>query len=149
MYKRILIPTDGSDLAMAAARAGMEFAKEQRAEVIGIFVAPTYTNPVYVEMVPPSEQEYKDLLRRTGQAYLDEIQEAASAAGLQFSGLIEFSDSAAGEIVRSAEAHHCDLIFIGSHGRSGLSQLLLGSVTTKVLATCLIPVLVYRIKPQP
>jgi nucleotide-binding universal stress UspA family protein len=50
------------------------------------------------------------------------------------------------EIVRVAQETHCDLIFMGSHGRSGLGQLLLGSVTTRVLATCQIPVLVYRAK---
>jgi nucleotide-binding universal stress UspA family protein len=148
MYKRILIPTDGSDLSKAAARAGVEFAKDQRAEVYGIFVAPSYANPIYVEMVPPTEQEYKDLLRRKGLEYLGEIEEAATAAGLSFFGFIEFSDSAAGEIVRAAETYHCDLIFMGSHGRSGLGQLLLGSVTSRVLATCQIPVLVYRAKPE-
>lgn len=146
MYKRILIPTDGSDLAKAAARAGVEFASDQRAEVYAIFVAPQYVNPIYVEMVPPTEAEYKDLLRRKGQEYLDEIQEAAAAAGLQNFGFIEFSDSPAMEIVRVAEEYHCDLIFMGSHGRSGLGQLLLGSVTTRVLATTQIPVLVYRAK---
>jgi nucleotide-binding universal stress UspA family protein len=146
MYKRILIPTDGSELSKAAARAGVEFAKEQRAEVYGVFVAPQYVNPIYVEMVPPTEAEYKDLLRRKGQEYLDEIQVAATAAGLKSFGFIEFSDSAATEIVRIAEETHCELIFMGSHGRSGLGQLLLGSVTSRVLATCQIPVLVYRAK---
>jgi nucleotide-binding universal stress UspA family protein len=146
MYKRILIPTDGSDLAKTAARAGVEFAKEQRAEVYCVFVGPEFVNPIYVEMVPPTEAEYKDLLRRTGQEYLEEIQVAATAAGLESFGFIEFSDSPAMEIVRVAQETHCDLIFMGSHGRSGLGQLLLGSVTTRVLATCQIPVLVYRAK---
>ncbi|MDB5772180.1 MAG: universal stress protein [Burkholderia sp.] len=146
MYKRILIPTDGSDLASAAARAGVEFAKEQRAEVFTIFIAPPYANPIYVEMLPPTEAEYKDLLRRTGQQFINEVQEAATAAGLPSFGFIEFSDSPALEIVRIAEENHCDLIFMGSHGRSGLGKLFLGSVTSRVLATCDIPVLVYRAK---
>jgi nucleotide-binding universal stress UspA family protein len=146
MYKKILIPTVGSDLSKAAARAGVEFAKEQRADVFGIFVAPEYANPIYVEMVPPTEAEYKDALIKTGREYLSEIEQAANAAGLPFLGFIEFSNSPAIEIVRVAEENHCDLIFMGSHGRSGLGQLLLGSVTSRVLATCQIPVLVYRAK---
>jgi nucleotide-binding universal stress UspA family protein len=144
MYKRIVIPTDGSDLSKAAAQAGVAFAREQGAEVLGIFVAPEFVNPIYVEMIPPSEAEYKDTLKRIGQGYLDGIRDDALAAGLKFTGFIEFSDSPAHEIVVLAETHRCDLIFMGSHGRSGLGQLLLGSVTSKVLATCHIPVLVYR-----
>jgi nucleotide-binding universal stress UspA family protein len=144
MYKRIVIPTDGSDLAKAAARAGVAFAREQDAEVLGIFVAPEFVNPIYVEMIPPNEAEYKDMLSRIGRAYLDEIRDDALAAGLRFTGFIEFSDSPSHEIVALAESHRCDLIFMGSHGRSGLGQLLLGSVTSKVLAACRVPVLVYR-----
>jgi nucleotide-binding universal stress UspA family protein len=148
MYKRIVIPTDGSDLSRAAAQAGVAFAGEQSAEVLGIFVAPEFVNPIYVEMIPPSEAEYKAALTRIGQAYLDEIRDDVLAAGLSFTGFIEFSDSPSHEIVALAEAHRCDLIFMGSHGHSGLGQLLLGSVTSKVLATCRIPVLVYR-TPRP
>jgi nucleotide-binding universal stress UspA family protein len=144
MYKRILIPTDGSDLSKAAARDGVEFAQEQRADVVGIFVAPEFANPIYVEMIPPTEAEYKDALIKTGRQYLSEIEQAANAAGLPFLGFIEFSTSPAMEIVRVAEENRCDLIFMGSHGRSGLGQVLLGSVTSRVLATCQIPVLVYR-----
>ena len=52
-------------------------------------------------------------------------------------------------IVQGAIDYQCDLIFIGSHGRSGFSRLLLGSVTTKVLALTHSPVLVYRVKDEP
>jgi nucleotide-binding universal stress UspA family protein len=47
-------------------------------------------------------------------------------------------------IIAAADAHGCDLIFMASHGRSGVSALLLGSETQKVLAHSRIPVLVYR-----
>ena len=65
------------------------------------------------------------------------------------SAITAFADSAALKIVEVAEQHDCDLIFMGSHGRSGLGQLLLGSVTNKVLSHTLKPVLVHRLIKEP
>jgi nucleotide-binding universal stress UspA family protein len=149
MYKKMLIPTDGSDFSSSVALAGVEFAKQIDAELVGIFVAPEFQYPIYVEVLPPnypSDQEYQASMRKAGEAYLEVIQEAAQAAGLKFTGLVVFSDLTAQKIAHTAEELHCDLIFMGSHGRSGWGQLLLGSVTAKVLSTCQIPVLVHRIK---
>jgi nucleotide-binding universal stress UspA family protein len=149
MYKKILIPTDGSDVSISAALAGVEFAKQIGAEIVGIFVAPEFQYPIYVEVLPPnypSEQEHRESMRQAGEAYLRVIQDAAQTAGLNFSSQIIFSDLTAQKIAHAAEEQHCDLIFMGSHGRSGWGQLLLGSVTAKVLSTCAIPVLVHRIK---
>lgn len=153
LYKRILIPTDGSAVSSAAARAGVGFAKECNAETIGIHVAPEYMFPLYAQTVPPeippdypTEQEYKASARKAGEDYLKEIRDAAVAAGLTFTGVVVFSDSPAKEIVDAAEKYGCDLIFMGSHGRGGLGQLLLGSVASKVLSACRIPVLVYRLR---
>lgn len=148
-YQRILIPTDGSDISNAAAHAGIEFAKQLNAESIGIYVAPEYSFPIYTDSIPPNYptlDEYEALARKTGEKYLKEIQDAAVSAGLKFTPIIEFSDSPARQIVETAEKNGCDLIFMGSHGRGGLSRLLLGSITSKVLSTCQIPVLVYRAK---
>lgn len=149
MFKKILIPTDGSALATTAAQAGVEFAKQCDAEVVGVFIAPDYHYPIGVEIIPPSypsEEEYKVSIGRTGEAYLASVREAASAAGLKCSSVIAYSEQTALKIVEIAQQQQCDLIFIGSHGRSGLGQLLLGSVTTKVLALCDIPVFVFRLK---
>lgn len=152
MYKKILVPTDGSSIATAAARAGVEFARQSRAEVVGIFVAPDYQYPIYTEMLPPdyqTEEEYKASMRKAGGGYLGEIRKAADAGKVKFSQTIAFSDRTAQQIVDTAQRNGCDLIFIGSHGRSGWGQLLLGSVTSKVLSACEIPVLVYRLTKKP
>lgn len=152
MYKKILIPTDGSELSSATALAGVEFAKQNGIEIVGIFVAPEYQYPIYVEMIPPSyptEEEYQASMRKAGEIHLGAIQSAAESAGVKFSGSTVFSDAIAREIVRAAVDHGCDLIFMGSHGRSGWGQAILGSVTTKVLSTCQIPVLVHRLKKEP
>ncbi len=152
MYKKILIPTDGSDISNAAALAGVEFAQQLGAEVIGLFVSPEYQYPVFIEIIPPnfpSEDEYKASMQKVGEIHLQVIADAAKATGVKSSGITVFSDAAAREIVHTAEQHACDLIFIGSHGRSGWGQALLGSTTSKVLSSCQIPVLVYRLAKQP
>lgn len=152
MYNKILIPTDGSDISNAAARAGVEFAQQLGAEVIGLFVAPKYQYPVFIEIIPPSfptEDEYLDSMRKVGDMHLQVINDAAQAAGIKSTGITVFSDATAREIVHTAEQQACDLIFIGSHGRSGWGQALLGSTTSKVLSSCQIPVLVYRLAKQP
>jgi nucleotide-binding universal stress UspA family protein len=152
MYKKILIPTDGSDLSNATALAGVDFAKQVGTEIIGIFVAPEYQYPIYVEMIPPSyptEEEYQASMRKAGEVHLDAIRTAAGNAGVKFTGLIVFSDAVAREITHAAQENACDLIFMGSHGRSGWGQAILGSVTAKVLSTCQIPVLVHRMRKAP
>jgi len=151
LYKRILLPTDGSPFSNAAAQAGFEFAKELEAEIIGIYVAPLYSFVIYGEgaTIPANfimEDEYKNRARAAGEGYFKEVQDAASNAGLKFSCITLFSESPANCIVEAAEKNDCDLIFMGSHGRGALGRLLLGSVTAKVLSACQVPVLVYRDK---
>lgn len=151
MYQRVLIPTDGSVISNSAAHAGVAFALQINAEIIALYVAPEYQYPVYVEIIPPSyptEAEYEASMYKVGDIHLKTIKDEATASGLKFSGLTIFSDSTASQIVRTAEEYKCDLIFMGSHGRGGWGHLLLGSVTTKVLSLCQIPVLVYRLKKQ-
>lgn len=152
MYKKILIPTDGSDLSTETALAGVEFARQNQTDVIGIFVAPIFRNPVYVDMTAagyPTQAEYQESLRKEAEVYLGTIQKAAETGGVKFSGITVFSDAVAREIVHAAQENGCDLIFMGSHGRSGWGQAILGSVTNKVLSTCQIPVLVHRLKKEP
>lgn len=149
MYKRILLPTDGSELSHACVTAGLEFAQQLQAEVVAVYVAGNYQYPLYVDILPPNgptEEEYQAAMQTLAESYLQPAREAAAAAGLAYQEVIQFNDSTAKEIVHTAQEYACDLIFMGSHGRSGLGQFILGSVTTKVLSLCLIPVLVHRIK---
>ncbi|MGZ3240657.1 MAG: universal stress protein [Burkholderiaceae bacterium] len=151
MYKKILIPTDGSPLSTAAAHAGIALARPLGAEIVGVTIVPEYQYPLFLDMIPPDypdPDEQKAARQKTGETYLKEIEKAAADAGLKFSNITAMSDATAQQIVATAEDQHCDLIFMGSHGRSGWSQLLLGSVTAKVLAICQIPVLVYRSKQE-
>ncbi|HEY5801045.1 MAG TPA: universal stress protein [Burkholderiaceae bacterium] len=152
MYEKILVTTDGSDLSRSAALAGVEFARRVNAEVVALYVAPVYQYPIYLELIPPSfpnEPDYNSSMVRAGAAHLAPIEQAAASAGVRYTGLTVFSDATALEIVEVARTHGCDLIFIGSHGRSGWGQILLGSVTNKVLSSCDIPVLVHRLRHAP
>lgn len=151
MFNKIMIPTDGSELSTAAALEGVAFAADNGSEVTGVYVAPEYQYPVYVEIIPPTypiEEEYNALMRKVGMEYLQPIQKVAQEAGIRFSSLVLFSNSAGSAIAEAAQEQKCDLIFMGSHGRSGLGQLLLGSVTTKVLNLCQIPVLVHHLRKK-
>ena len=152
MYQKILITTDGSSVSQHTACAGVKFARQMGAEVLALFVAPDYQYPVYVEIVPPaypSEEEYIQQMKRLGEEYMGSIMRAAEGCGLKHACMTAFSDATALKIVDVAEQQHCDLIFMGSHGRSGWGQLLLGSVTNKVLSHTTRPVLVHRLIREP
>jgi nucleotide-binding universal stress UspA family protein len=152
MYQKILITTDGSAVSRHTACAGVEFARQMGAQVLVLYVAPTYQYPVYVEIVPPaypSEQDYVEQMQRVGAEHTRDVMEAARRAGLACEAVTAFAESAGLKIVDVAEEKRCDLIFIGSHGRSGWGQLLLGSVTNKVLSHTTRPVLVHRLIREP
>ncbi|RSZ58928.1 universal stress protein [Massilia atriviolacea] len=152
MYRKILITTDGSAVSKHTACAGVKFARQMGADVLALYVSPEYQYPVYVEIIPPSypsEEEYAAQMKRIGHEHLDAILQAAQAAGVRCECLTEFADAAALKIVEVAEQRQCDLIFMGSHGRSGWGQLLLGSVTNKVLSHTSKPVLVHRLIKEP
>lgn len=152
MYQKILMTTDGSAVSNMTACAGVAFAEQMGAEVLALFVAPEYQYPVYVEIIPPnypSEEEYKEAMRTAGAEHLQAILDACAKRGVKCSGITTFSDRTALKIVEVALENACDLIFMGSHGRSGWGQLLLGSVTSKVLSHSKIPVLVHRLIEKP
>jgi nucleotide-binding universal stress UspA family protein len=152
MYRKILITTDGSAVSKHTACEGVKFAQQLGAEVLALFVAPEYQYPVYVEIIPPSyplEEEYVETMERLGAEHTDPIMQAAQEAGLVHRAITTFADSPGMKIVEIAEKNQCDLIFMGSHGRSGFGQLLLGSVTNKVLSHTSKPVLVHRLIKEP
>lgn len=151
MIRKILIPTDGSPAATEASLAGITFAGEIKAEVIGIFVAHELQYPVYVGVLTPSypsEEDHELTMRKTGEVYLAPLQKMADDIGITFSSITVLSHATADKIVEAAQKIGCDMIFMGSHGRSGWQQFLLGSVSAKVLHLCQVPTLIYRKKSQ-
>ena len=152
MYRKILITTDGSAVSSKTACAGAAFAEQMKAEVLVLFVAPEYQYPIYVEIIPPSypsEDEYRAAMLRAGKEHTQDVADSCAKRGVPCETLTAFAESAALKIVDVAEKQQCDLIFMGSHGRSGWGQLLLGSVTNKVLSHAKTPVLVHRLIKEP
>lgn len=145
MYKQILIPTDGSELSLAAIDQGLAFAKSVGASV-GFF---TVTTPIRVygitgEQLAGGYDEYAKAAREEGARRLAIAEERARAAGVPCQvGMVE-SEHPWEAIIDAAKDTGSDLIAMASHGRRGLSGLVLGSETLKVLTHSTIPVLVYR-----
>jgi len=147
VYKCILVPTDGSPQSHKAIKSAVRLAAEQKAKVVGFHVASSHQPRVFVDFVPPNfmtRQEYAQVAKKSAAKHLDYIRKAAEQAGAAYTGAHAASEFPYMEIVRAAQRYHCDLIFMASHGRRGLSRLLLGSETSKVLAHSKIPVLVHR-----
>jgi nucleotide-binding universal stress UspA family protein len=147
MYKCILVPTDGSALSRKAAKKAVQLAKEQGAKVVGLHVAPPYEPRVYADYVPAdfvAPQDYAASVKKTSAKHLEVIKKAADAAGVPCTTTHVMGQFPHQEILKAAKRHRCDLIFMASHGRSGIARLLLGSETSKVLAHSKIPVLVDR-----
>ena len=147
MFRHILIPTDGSALSEAAVRAGVDLARALGARVTGFFAAPAPTPLVYGDILPVgymAPDQHEALIRKTSEHHLGVIESMARAAGVPVNGVSVTSDYPADSIIKVASDEACDLIFMASHGRRGLSGILLGSETQKVLTHTKVPVLVFR-----
>jgi nucleotide-binding universal stress UspA family protein len=145
MYKQILLPTDGSELSERAVLAGVSFAKEVGASVVGITVLPNFhTFTADTDLLESTEDEYLASSEARGSKILGTVTNAANAAGVPCVTIMPRSDHPHEAIIRSARERGCDLIVMASHGHHGIAGVLLGSETQKVLVHSSIPVLVYR-----
>jgi nucleotide-binding universal stress UspA family protein len=147
MYKHILLPTDGSPLSTAAAKAGVRLARRLGARVTGLFAAPPATPLIYRSVLPvgyATPRQHERMIRAAAQRHLDTIERAARKAGVPCKAVQVTSDFPADAILATAKKYRCDLLVMASHSRRGLRGVLLGSETQKVLARSSTPVLVYR-----
>jgi nucleotide-binding universal stress UspA family protein len=147
MFKRILIPTDGSTLARKAARAGIRFAKAVGARVVayhGLELALPYLAGDGVVIDARLIDVIERAARQRGDRYVAEVAKAARASRVRCETVVTKPVTAYRGIIDAAKRKRCDAIFIASHGRGGVASLILGSVTQSVLAHSKIPVVVYR-----
>ena len=148
MYTHILLPTDGSRLSAKAVKEGIRFAKAVGAKVTAITVVPQYEMMMDEGFVAPRmmsvKKRFDDETQKRGQAILGEVKAAAASAGVACDCVAVTADSPYEAIIKQAKKARCDLIMMASHGRKGLSSLLLGSETAKVLTHSTLPVLVVR-----
>jgi nucleotide-binding universal stress UspA family protein len=145
LFKNILVATDGSDLAAKAVEQGVLFAKETGAKITAV----TVTEPFHVVSVKPSQleytrREYEKHAEAHAEKVLGAVSAAAKSAGVGCEALHVEHEHVYQAIIDAASARNCDLIVMASHGRRGVSAVVLGSETVKVLTHSKIPVLVYR-----
>jgi nucleotide-binding universal stress UspA family protein len=147
MYEHILIPTDGSALSEMAIRQGIAFARAIRAKVTALAVSPSFhlfeVDPIMVGYTPLPEQYARDSEARA-EKYLAVARVEAGIAGVPCETVHATQDHVYEAIIDTASKKSCDLIFMASHGRKGISAFVLGSETYKVLSHSKIPVLVCR-----
>ncbi len=143
MFSKILIASDGSPLSIKAASAAIAFARACNAELVALSVAILY--PVMPEVGGlPDLSAFEDAARAEAQQLLEPIAAEAAKAHVRCELVVRYAPSPWQEIVEVATERGCDCIWMASHGRRGLSRLLLGSETQRVLVHTGIPVMVYR-----
>ena len=147
MFKKILLPTDGSPLATQAALEGVEFAKKVGAELVSVYVMPE--SPILnFDTLGPSKEEYKELIEQAAAKAVAPIREAAKAAGIALTERSCSAVSVGKSIVSTAQDAACDLIYMASRGHSGWDKVFLGSIASTVIAESPIPVLVYKVSEK-
>ncbi len=144
MFKRILVPTDGSDISAKALNTAIGMARIHGAKLYTLSVKEPFPYSAVSEMQPTPPQEFFDAQERIAAARVKAAMVLAEAAGLDCEGHTLEALHAWEAIIEHASTHQCDLIVMASHGRRGVQALLLGSETQKVLTHCTTPVLVVR-----
>lgn len=148
MYKHILLPTDGSALALRGAKSGIRLAKTLGARVSAVYVMAPYVPPMYAEgmMYPPAvdPRDYRKAMEKQASRALAVVEKEAQSAGVRCKTLFLTDPQPFKGILRAARREKCDAIAMASHGRGGLGGLILGSETNRVLAHSKLPVVVTR-----
>jgi len=147
MFKHILLPTDGSSLSKKAVKRGVEFARKIGARVTALHVMPEFKDFADVGFVPLSpalKKRLEDEARSRATKMLEAIARQARSRKVRCATLNVANDLPYQEIIATARKKKCDLIMMASHGRRGLSKLLLGSQANKVVTLSPTPVLICR-----
>ncbi len=146
MFKHVLITTDGSPASGKAAKAGIRLASALGAKVTA-YCAIEPMQATYAEAYAFNQKmidEIAESARRLARKRVDAIGKMAKVAGVPIALVATEALTAYEGIIDAAKKQKCDVIFMASHGRRGLSKLIMGSVTLKVLSHSKIPVVVYR-----
>lgn len=145
MFKTILVPTDGSPLSEKAVEAAVKFASVGDARVVALSVCEPHHNAHLSEgSAVVDTNRHESRMQEVAQTYVNHVAAIAKSENVPCDTVIKKSSNPHEEIINSAKEFNCDVIFMASHGRKGLSALVVGSETHKVLAHSTIPVLVFR-----
>ena len=144
MYQHILVPTDGTEITHKAVQAAIGLAQLCGATLSTLAAKEPFPYSAISEMQPVPPQEFFDAQERIAAARVKTVVDQASAAGIVCTGATVEALHPWEAILDHAKTHQCDLIVMASHGRRGLSAILLGSETQRVLTHSSLPVLVIR-----
>lgn len=144
MFKKILVPTDGSDLAVRAAHTATELAKAHGAQVVGVYVIDPFPYIGIGDASSVALQSYMTDAKAAASKALDALKQVCQAAGVAYTADTIERNVVYEGILETASAEDCDLVVMGSHGRQGIRALILGSVAQKVLTHSKIPVLIVK-----
>lgn len=147
MFKHILVPTDGSKLSQKAVKEAIQLAKITHASIIALHVYPKFLGSPYGTYGPADEilaEAHENQARAAGDTLFEGIRKLTDGAGIALDTVLASSNEVWKQIIATGKKKKCDLICMASHGRHGVSAVLLGSETNKVLTHSDIPVLVLR-----
>ncbi len=144
MFKRILVPTDGSDITAKAVTTAVQLAQVHGAQLLTLSVMEPFPYSAVSEIQPVPPQEFIDAQQRVASQRVEAVCAAAAAQGMACKGHTIEALHAWEAIIDHAKAEGVDLIVMASHGRRGVAALLLGSETQKVLTHTELPVLVVK-----
>ena len=146
MYRHILIPTDGSELAEHAVTSGLSLAKSLGAKVSVIIVEEPFdwlgVSESKAQQALGELAKHTEQIKKHAASVLNRVADAAKQAGVSCDTIQMENEQPYKAIIATAADRGCDLIVMASHGRSGLSAIVLGSVTNKVLTHTKTPGLV-------
>lgn len=146
MFKHILLATDGSEASEHAAQLAADMARTHGATLTALYVVDPYPYLGIGETNPLGFQSYMSAAHEHAAQAHARVAELCSQGGAPVtlqSRIAEDMTASAG-IVQMAKDEAADLIVMGSHGRTGLAKLMVGSVAARVLAEASVPVLVVR-----
>lgn len=144
MFKRILVPTDGSDITAKAVDTAIALAKSVGAQLYTISAKEPFPYSAISEMQPTPPQEFFDAQERIASQRVQAVVKQSEAEGVVCQAHTIEALHPWEAIIDHAKRMECDLVVMASHGRRGVSALLLGSETQKVLTHTKVPVLIVR-----
>ena len=145
MFKRILVPTDGSELSKKAVDVAIRLAASTGARLVAFHAIPKFRMFAFDRaMLEGTAGDYRKASVENARTLLARIVVKAVKAGVTCDTAYASSDQPWAAIIREAKRNKCDLVLMASHGRRGVQAMLLGSETQKVLTHSTLPVLVCR-----
>jgi len=145
MFKKVLLAHDGSDCSQEAFRLALEIAREDRADLAIVHVVDITKATSVISGDASLAQPWLDALDREGDDVLARLQAEAQTRGVRVR-VYKAHDAPARAITHLAESLDCDVIVMGTHGRAGISRLVLGSVAEQVIESVDVPVLIAPLK---